>query len=85
MTSKTQQMSKEYEILNKKYESINYTYTNESDVYSKKVALLTQQIKKHEVTFNNLTSEVEILKETNRKLQERYVVCVKYIQFVFDL
>jgi len=67
-------MSKEYEILNKKYESMDYTYTKESDVYSRKVALLTQQIKEHEVAFNNLTCEIENLKETNRKLQERYVV-----------
>jgi len=55
---------------------MDYTYTNESYAYSRKVALLTQQIKEHEVAFDNLMCEVEILKETIRKLQERCDVCV---------
>lgn len=71
MCNKTQQMSREYEILNEKYASINQKCINEPDVNSKKVALLVQQINEYEITFDNLTANVEIMKETNRKIQER--------------
>jgi len=73
MFNKNQQISKEYEIINKKYKSIKEKCEKESDVYSKKVTKLTQQIKEYEVTFNNLIADVEVLKETNRQLQERCV------------
>ncbi|XP_050053837.1 uncharacterized protein LOC114129145 isoform X3 [Aphis gossypii] len=72
MFNKNQQISKEYEIINKKYKSITEKCEKESDIYSKKVTKLTQQIKEHEVTFNNLIADVEVLKETNRQLQESY-------------
>lgn len=71
MFNKTQQISKEYETINKKYTSINQKCMNEPDVYAKKVTMLVQQIKEYEVTFNNLIADVEVLKETNRQLQER--------------
>lgn len=32
---------------------------------------LIQKIKEYEVAFDNLTTDVEMLKETNRKLQNR--------------
>jgi len=70
MFNKNQQISKEYEIINKKYQSVKEKCEKESDVYSKKVTKLVQQIKEYEVTFNNLISDVEVLKETNRQLQE---------------
>lgn len=73
MFNKNQQISKEYEIINKKYKSINEKCEKESNVYSKKVTKLAQQIKEYEVTFNNLIADVEVLKETNRQLQERCV------------
>lgn len=41
------------------------------DVYSKKVASLSQQIKEYEIAFDNLSASVEFLKETNMALQER--------------
>lgn len=44
---------------------------NEPGVNSKRVSLLVQQIKEYEITFDKLTANVEIMKETNRKLQER--------------
>ncbi|XP_022178218.1 myosin-1-like isoform X2 [Myzus persicae] len=72
MSNKTQQISKEYETINKKYTSINQKLLNEPDVYAKKVVMLAQQIKEYEVTFNNLIADVEVLKETNRQLQESY-------------
>ncbi|KAF0759020.1 protein BCAP-like isoform X1 [Aphis craccivora] len=72
MFNKNQQISKEYEIINKKYQSVKEKCEKESDVYSKKVTKLVQQIKEYEVTFNNLISDVEVLKETNRQLQEGY-------------
>ncbi|XP_029342112.1 putative leucine-rich repeat-containing protein DDB_G0290503 [Acyrthosiphon pisum] len=72
MFNKTQQISKEYETINKKYTSINQKCLNEPDVYVKKVTMLAQQIKEYEVTFNNLIADVEVLKETNRQLQESY-------------
>jgi len=72
MFNKTQQISKEYETINKKYTSINQKCVNEPDVYAKKVTMLAQQIKEYEDTFNNLIVDVEVLKETNRQLQERY-------------
>lgn len=71
MFNKNQQISKEYEIINKKYKSVKEKCEKESDVYSKKVTKLAQQIKEYEVTFNNLMSDVELLQETNRQLQER--------------
>jgi len=73
MSNKTQQISREYETINKKYISINQKFVNEPDVYAKKVAMLAQQIKEYEVTFNNLIADVGVLKETNRQLQERCV------------
>jgi len=73
MCNKNQQITKEYETINKKYTSISQKCLNEPDVYAKKVAMLAQQIKEYEVTFNNLIADVEILKETNRQLQERCV------------
>ncbi|XP_060871625.1 putative leucine-rich repeat-containing protein DDB_G0290503 [Metopolophium dirhodum] len=72
MFNKTQQISKEYEAINKKYTSINQKCVNEPEVYAKKVAMLAQQIKEYEVTFNNLIADVEVLKKTNRQLQESY-------------
>jgi len=73
MFNKTQQISKEYEAINKKYTSINQKCVNEPEVHAKKVTMLAQQIKEYEVTFNNLIADVEVLKATNRQLQEKYV------------
>jgi len=73
MVNKTQQITREYETINKKYTSISQKCVNEPDVYAKKVIMLAQQIKEYEVTFNNLIADVDVLKETNRKLQERCV------------
>ncbi|XP_026809526.1 tropomyosin-like [Rhopalosiphum maidis] len=72
MFNKIQQISKEYEIIDKKYKSISQKCENEPDLYSKKLAMFSQQIKEYENTFSNLIADVEILKETNRKLQESY-------------
>lgn len=73
MINKNQQISKDYEIINKEYKSINEKCEKESNVYSKKVTMLAQQIKEYEVTFNDLITNVEVLKEANRQLQERCV------------
>lgn len=69
----TQKMLREYDILNKKYTSINEKRMNKPNVYSKKVASLIKQIEEYEVAFKSLTSNVEILKDTNQKLQDRFV------------
>lgn len=74
MVNKTQQISKEYESINKKYTLINQKCMNKPDIYSKKVATLVQQIKEYEDMFNSLIADVEILRETNRQLQERYYI-----------
>lgn len=71
--NKTHKMSRECEILNKKYALLNQKYTDEHDAFSKKVAFLVQQIKEYEVTLANLTADVKSLKETNIKLQKRYL------------
>lgn len=63
---------KELETLNKKNDFFNQKLVNESDVYTKKEALLLQKNKEYESLNENLTAEVEFLNETNRKLQERY-------------
>jgi len=73
MFNKTEQISKEYEIIDKKYKSISQKCENEPDVYSKKLTMFTQQIKEYENTFSNLIADIQILKETNRKLQKRSV------------
>lgn len=70
--NKTQQISKELETLNKKNDFFNQKLVNESDVYTKKEALLIQKNKEYETINENLTAEIEFLNETNRKLQERY-------------
>ncbi|XP_060842330.1 putative leucine-rich repeat-containing protein DDB_G0290503 isoform X5 [Rhopalosiphum padi] len=69
MFNKTEQISKEYEIIDKKYKSISQKCKNEPD--SKKLTMFSQQIKEYENTFSNLIADIEILKETNRKLQKR--------------
>lgn len=71
MFNKTEQISKEYEIIDKKYKSISQKCENEPD--SKKLTMFSQQIKEYENTFSNLIADIEILKETNRKLQKRSV------------
>lgn len=48
----------------------------ELDIYSKKVASKVVEIEDYEVTLGNLISEIEILKGTNNKLQERYMYSV---------
>ncbi|XP_060841839.1 putative leucine-rich repeat-containing protein DDB_G0290503 isoform X1 [Rhopalosiphum padi] len=70
MFNKTEQISKEYEIIDKKYKSISQKCENEPD--SKKLTMFSQQIKEYENTFSNLIADNEILKETNRKLQKSY-------------
>ncbi|XP_060842329.1 putative leucine-rich repeat-containing protein DDB_G0290503 isoform X4 [Rhopalosiphum padi] len=70
MFNKTEQISKEYEIIDKKYKSISQKCKNEPD--SKKLTMFSQQIKEYENTFSNLIADIEILKETNRKLQKSY-------------
>lgn len=74
-------ISKKYESLNNEFTSIKKNYTNEPDVNAKKMALLVQQIKDYEVEFNNLSSNIDILKETNTKLQEKCVYKNKTIIF----
>lgn len=61
----------EHEILCKKYATINQTCIDEPNVYTKNLDLLGQQNKDCKSTINNLKTDVDILKETNRKLQER--------------
>jgi len=72
MVNKIQQITREYETLNKKYTSLSQC-VNESDVYAKKAEMLAQNNNEYEVKFNNLIADIEVLKEINRKFQERCV------------
>lgn len=69
---KRKQVSREYGLLKEKYDSINEKFSEEPDEHSKKVTLLAKQAEKYEETIENLTADVESLKETNRKLQEGF-------------
>lgn len=71
-------MEKENNNINQKYTSINQKYIYELDVYSKKISSKVFEIEEYKVTLGNLISDIEILKATNKKLQERYVQMYTY-------
>ncbi|XP_025413374.1 sporulation-specific protein 15-like isoform X2 [Sipha flava] len=69
--NKYQRISKEYEVLSKNYALINQKFADKPHEYSKKMTGLVKQNNEYEVTLNNIRTNVEILEEANRKLQDR--------------
>ncbi|XP_050420428.1 kinesin-like protein KIF15 [Adelges cooleyi] len=67
-----ERMSKEYADLREDFQLLSQKCAEEPIVHSKKLASLVQQIGDYEIWSEQLTADVEILKEANRKIQESY-------------